>query len=109
MDRSLKSILDQVTIENLWAFHKVNSSLLSSFILGILKAFECKKKENYSRILKLSMSKVKCDYDIIKIDIRAKRAGEIYAECFIDEVTEHYSPATKYISMHIMKELNEFK
>ncbi|MBT5400556.1 hypothetical protein HOL24_08450 [bacterium] len=47
------------------------------------------------------MSKIRCNYEVLQVDSEAKRAGEIYAECVLDNVTSASSVATKYIVTRI--------
>jgi hypothetical protein len=67
----------------------------------MIGAFENATGESYSKLLEPVMSKFRCNYEILKVDLEAKRAGEIYVECFLDNVTIDYTPATKYISIRI--------
>jgi len=101
LNSSLNSITRQVTIDTLRKFHCKNPDLLSSFVLGIVKTFESAEDKSYSKLPGLAMSKIRCNYEVLQVDSEAKRAGEIYAECVLDNVTSASSIATKYIVTRI--------
>jgi hypothetical protein len=101
LNRSFNLITRQATIGIIREFHYKNPDLLSSFALGIIKTFEDVSDNVYSELPGLVMSKIGCNYKILKVDPEAKRAGEIYAECFLDKTSANYIPATQYIVKRI--------
>ena len=103
LDRSMRSISDLVTISTLTKYHCKNPSLLSSFVLGIVEEFESSTGESYSELSNLSMSRIDCNYDVTQVDIVARRAGRVYAECILDNTNMNYSQPTKYIANYIKK------